>query len=78
MRACQQDLDHAASHRLKQFEAFIVENGKELRKPENICATAKRFRRSQNFDNSIEETIKKFTEHETVADATIAALAASE
>jgi len=78
---CQQDLDHAASHRLKQFEAFVASTTeRELRETrENFERLRKAFVDLKTSTDSIEETIKEVRiEHEAVADAIGATLAASE
>jgi energy-coupling factor transporter ATP-binding protein EcfA2 len=78
---CQRDLDHATSHRLKQFEEFVASTAeRELREAgEHFSRLRKAFVDLKTSPDSVEETIKEVRiEHEAVADALGAALAASE
>jgi energy-coupling factor transporter ATP-binding protein EcfA2 len=78
---CHQNLDHAAVHRLKQFEDFVASTiERELRQIRDI------FRRQRKAiadlkttTEAVDETLKEIRiEHETVADAIGAALASNE
>lgn len=78
---CQQDLDHAASHRLKQFEAFVASTTeRELRHArETFAGLRKSFVDLQTTNDTIDETVTEIRiEHEAVADAITAALTANE
>ena len=78
---CQQNLDHATSRRLKQFEAFVASTTeRELRETRvNFARLRKVFVDLKTSTDSIEETIKEVRiEHEATADTISAALAASE
>lgn len=78
---CQQGFDHSASHRLKQFEAFVASTTeKELREArENFERLRSAFVDFKTSPDSIAETVKEVRiEHEAVADAISDALAASE
>lgn len=78
---CQQDLGHAASHRLKQFEAFVASTTeRELREiRENFARLRKAFADLKISTDAIEETIKEIRiEHEKLADVIGAAVAANE
>ena len=78
---CQQDLEHAAAHRLKQFEAFVASTTeRELRRMrENFARLRKGFTELRTTTEAVEETLKEIRiEHEAVADAIAAALAANE
>lgn len=78
---CQQDLGHAAVHRLKQFEAFVASTTeRELRRiRENFAGLRKAFTELRTTTEAVEETLKEIRiEHEAVADAIAAALAANE
>lgn len=78
---CQQDLGHAASHRLKQFEAFVASTTeRELRKiRENFVRLRKAFADLKISTDAIEETIKEIRiEQEKLADVIGAAVAANE
>jgi hypothetical protein len=78
---CQQDLDHAAGHRLREFEAFVASTTeRELRQ---VRETFTRLRSSltdlKTTTEAIDETLKEVRiEHEAVADAITAALATNE
>ena len=78
---CQQDLDHAARHRLEAFEAFVASTAeRELREVRDAWVE----RRSTFTDlEIIPEHVKEILaeiqiEHEVVSDAIAAALAAAE
>ncbi len=78
---CQQDLDHAASHRLKQFEAFVASTTeRELRdEREKFTRTRKAFVDLKTTNEAIDETIKEVhIEHDAVADAISSALVVNE
>ncbi len=78
---CQQDLDHAAVHRLKQFEAFVASTTeRELQRiRENFVGLRKAFTELRTMTEAVEETLKEIRiEHEAVADAIAAALTANE
>ena len=78
---CQQDLDHAASHRLQQFEAFLASTTeRELREArEKFARLRKNFVELQTTNEAIEETVKEIRiEHETVANVIGAALTVNE
>jgi energy-coupling factor transporter ATP-binding protein EcfA2 len=78
---CQQDLDHEASHRLKQFEAFVASTTeRELRETrETLARLRKTFIDLKTTNEATDETLKEVRiEHEAVADAIVAALAANE
>jgi hypothetical protein len=78
---CQQDLDHAAQHRLQQFEAFVASTTeRELRE---VRETFERLRKSFTHLNTTteatDEALKEIRiEHQAVADAVTAALATNE
>jgi wobble nucleotide-excising tRNase len=74
---CQQNLDHAASQRLRQFEEFVISPvERELRSlRENFVRRRKAFTDLRTTTEAVEETLKELRiEHETVADAISAAL----
>lgn len=78
---CQQDLDHAAGHRLRQFEAFVISTTeRELRQ---IRETFARLRTAiidlKTTTEAIAEALKEICiEHEAVGDAINAALVTNE
>ncbi|MHB1127891.1 MAG: AAA family ATPase [Bacillota bacterium] len=78
---CQQDLDHQASHRLKQFETFVASTTeRELRESKE---TFERLRRRINdlktTNDATNETLKEILiEHESVFESIIAALESNE
>lgn len=77
---CQQDLDHEARHRLKQFEAFVASTTeRELRKTgETFERLRKTFIDFKTTNEATDETLKEIRiEHESVADAIVSALAAN-
>lgn len=78
---CQQDLDHAAAHRLKQFEDFVASTVEgELRHIRDaFTRQRKAFADLKTTTEAIDETLKEIRiEHEGVADAISAALALNE
>jgi energy-coupling factor transporter ATP-binding protein EcfA2 len=78
---CQQDLDHAAAHRLKQFEEFVASTVEsELRQiREAFTRQRKAFADLKTTTEAVEETLKEIRiEHEAVADAISAALGSNE
>lgn len=78
---CQQNLEHEAAHRLKQFEAFVASTTeRELQRlRENFARLRKAFVELKTVTEAVEETLKEIRiEHEAVADTIAAALAASE
>lgn len=78
---CQQDLDHTAAHRLKQFEAFVASTTeRELRHiREKFARLRKAIVDLRTTNEVVDETLKEISiEHEAVADAIAAALAANE
>lgn len=78
---CQQDLDHAAAHRLKQFEDFVASTvERELRQiRETFTRQRKAFADLQTMTEAVEETLKEICiENEAVADAIRAALVSNE
>lgn len=78
---CQQDLDLAAGHRLRQFEAFVASTTeRELRQVrETFARLRKSFTDLRTTTEAIDETIKEIRiEHEAVADAISEALTKNE
>jgi ABC-type dipeptide/oligopeptide/nickel transport system ATPase subunit len=78
---CQQDLDHAAAHRLRQFEAFVVSTTEqELRQiRENFRRRRDSLASLKTTTDAIDETIKELRlEHEAKAEAITAAIAQNE
>jgi energy-coupling factor transporter ATP-binding protein EcfA2 len=78
---CQQNLDHAASHKLKQFEEYVASAvERELRTlRDNFAKGRKAFAELKTTTEAIEETLKELRiEHESVADTISAALASNE
>lgn len=78
---CQQSLDHGASHRLKQFEAFVTSTTeRELRENrENFARLRKTFIDLKVMNDATNETLKEIRiEHEGIANAIVAALTANE
>lgn len=74
---CQQDIKHAAAHRLKQFQTFVASTTeRELRKlREKYAGLRKGFVELQTRNQAIEETIKEVhIEDEAIADAVSNAL----
>jgi energy-coupling factor transporter ATP-binding protein EcfA2 len=78
---CQQDLDHAAGHRLKQFEEFVTSTTeRELRKiREAFAVLQSALSGVRTTTEAIDEAIEEIhIEHEAVANAIHAGLAANE
>jgi energy-coupling factor transporter ATP-binding protein EcfA2 len=78
---CQQDLDHAASHRLNQFEEFVVSSTeKELRQlRETFAQLRKTFTDIETATEAMDDVLKEIRiEHEALADTITAALVANE
>jgi energy-coupling factor transporter ATP-binding protein EcfA2 len=78
---CQQDLDDAAAHRLKQFEEFVASTvERELRQiREAFTRQRKAFADLKTTTEAVDETLKEIRiEHEAVADAISAALGSNE
>lgn len=78
---CQQDLDPTAAHRLRQFELFFASTTeRELRQiRENFARLRKTVADLSTITEAVDETLKEIRiEHEAVADAIAAALAANE
>ncbi len=78
---CQQDLDHAASHRLEQFEAFVASSTeRELRQlRETFAQLRKTFIAIETTTEAVDDTLKEIRiEHAALADAIAEALAANE
>lgn len=78
---CQQDLDHAAGHRLRQFEAFVASTTeRELRQArETFTRLRKPFNDLKTTTEAIDEALKEIhIDHEAVADAVSTALATNE
>lgn len=78
---CQQDLDHAAAHRLKKFEDFVASTvERELRQiREAFTRQRSAFSDLKTTTEAVDETLKEIRiEHEAVADAIRAALASNE
>jgi len=74
---CQQDLDHAAAHRLRQFETFIASTTeRELRQiRENFARLRESLADLTTATEASDETLKEVRiEHEAVADTLAAAL----
>ena len=78
---CQQDLDHAAAHRLKQLEVFVASTAeRELRQlRDTFSRQRKAFADLKTTTEAVDETLKEIRiEHEAVADAISAALSSNE
>ena len=78
---CQQDLDHAARHRLRQFEEFVTSTSEqELQQARtNLAKLRKNLIDLKVTNESIGETLKEIRiEHEDIADTIEAALATTE
>lgn len=78
---CQQDLDHAAAHRLKQFEDFVASTvERELRQiRDTFTRQRKAFADLKTTTEAVDETLKEIRiEHEAAADAISSALASNE
>ena len=78
---CQQNLNHAAAHRLKQFEDFVASTvERELRQVRDSFTRQRRaFGDLNTTTEAVDETIKELRiEHEALAEAISAALASNE
>lgn len=78
---CQQELDHAAAHRLKQFEDFVASTvERELREiRDTFTQQRKVFADLKTTTEAVNETLLEIRiEHEALADAVSAALASNE
>ncbi len=78
---CQQDLDHAAAHRLKRFEEFVASTvERELRQiRDTFTQRRKALAELKTTTEAVDETLKEIRiEHEAVADAISAALTSNE
>ena len=78
---CQQDLDHAARHRLTQFEAFVASTTeRELRQlRETFAQRRKTFTDLSTTTEAIDDALKEIRlEHQALADTIEAALATNE
>jgi ABC-type multidrug transport system ATPase subunit len=78
---CQQDINYAATHRLKQFEAFVTSTTEyELRQMrENYSQLRKVFAELKTTTEAVEETLKEIRmEHDSVANAIATALTVNE
>jgi len=78
---CQQDLDHAAGHRLKQFEDFVSSTvERELRRiREDFEQRRKTFADLKTATETVGETLNEIRiDDEAVADAIVAALESNE
>lgn len=78
---CQQGLDHAAAHRLQQFEAFVASTTeRELRQVrESFARLRKGFSDLKTTSEAVSETLKELRiEHGAVADAITKALESNE
>ena len=78
---CQQDLDHAAGHRLRKFETFVASTTEhELRQVrETFARLRKSFTDLKTTTEATDETLKEIRiEHDAVPDAVNAALVTNE
>jgi energy-coupling factor transporter ATP-binding protein EcfA2 len=78
---CQQDLGHAAAHRLNQFEDFVASTvERELRQIREAFTRQRRaFADLKTTTEAVDETLKEIRiEHEAVSDAISAALTSNE
>ena len=78
---CQQNLDHAARHRLQKFEAFVASTTEQkLRQArETFAQHRKAFTYLKATTEAIDETLNEIRiEHEAAADTITAALATAE
>jgi energy-coupling factor transporter ATP-binding protein EcfA2 len=78
---CQQDLDHAAAHRLRQFEEFVTsKTEQELRQlREEFGRRRSAFVSLKTSTDAVEETLRELRlEHESTAEAVSAAIAQNE
>ena len=67
---CQQDLEHAAAHRLKQFEAFVASTTeRELQRiRENFARLRKAFVDLRTTTEAVDETLNEIRiEHEAIS-----------
>lgn len=78
---CQQDLDHAAAHRLKHFEEFVVSTTeKELRQiRDDFVRRRSAFSNLKTTTDSVEETLQELRlDHEAKAEVINTAIAENE
>jgi energy-coupling factor transporter ATP-binding protein EcfA2 len=78
---CQQDLDHAAAHRLRQFEEFVTsKTEQELRQlREEFGRRRNAFASLKTSTDAVEDTLRELRlEHESTAEAVSAAIAQNE
>ena len=78
---CQQDLEHAAAHRLKQFQEFVISTTeRELRQlRENFARQRNAFSELKTSTGAVTETLAEIRlDHEAVADQIGAAIAQNE
>ncbi len=78
---CQQDLDHAAAHRLKQFEEFVTSTTeRELRQiREDFVRRRNAFTSLKVTSDAVEEAVKELRlEHESKAEVISGAIAQDE
>ena len=78
---CQQDLDHAARHRLQKFEEFVASTTeRELRQARATLAQHRKTFTDLNVETeTVDETLKEIRiEHEDVSDTIEVALATAE
>lgn len=78
---CQQDLDHAVGHRLRQFEAFVASTTeRELRQiREKFVRLRKTFTDLRTSTENIDETLKEIRiEHEALGGAIVTSLLTNE
>ena len=78
---CQQDLEHAAAHRLKQFQEFVMSTTeRELRQlRENFARQRNTFSELKTSTGAVTETLAEIRlDHEAIADQIEAAIARNE
>mgnify|MGYP003393889917 FL=1 len=78
---CQQDLDHAAAHRLSQFESFVISTTeRELRRIREMFSRMRQaFVDLKVTTETVDETLREVRiEHEAIADAVAGAIAINE
>ena len=78
---CQQNLDHAAAHRLQQFEGFVVSTTERELKAirDSFARQRKTFADLKLTTDAVDATLKEIRiEHEAVADKIAAALSTNE
>ena len=78
---CQQDLDHAARHRLEAFEAFVASTAeRELRKVRDAFVERQRaFTDLEVVPKHVKETLAEIqVEHESLSRTITASLAVAE